>query len=740
MVAPMARDGSFRPQLTTFILLGIAAFVSAVTVAWFAGNGAITQSFEQLQVVQAHPPEWIMAPASLGKSSLFWVVAPVGLVLAIMHRFPRPTAGSRLVIVGIVATLTVRYLMWRSLSTLNLSTPLNGVFSLGLFSLELLALGTGMIHLLLLLRIRDRRPQADRLAPDVLEGRFCPTVDVLIPTYNEPEFILRRTVIGCQALSYSRKTIYLLDDTRRLWVKEMAEELGCEYRTRPDNRHAKAGNLNYTIPRTSGELLVVFDADFIPTQDFLTRTVGFFQDHKVALVQTPQSFYNPDPIARNLGLEDVLTPDEEAFYRQIQCVRDGAGSVVCAGTSFIVRRTALASVGGFVTEAVSEDFFTGIRLAAKGYRLIYLNEKLSAGLAAEDIASFAVQRIRWAQGTLQAFFISANPLTIPGLKPIQRLGYFEGLLHWFNNIARVWFLLMPLAYSFLGVVPLQTTGAELLYFLVPYYLVQLMTFSWLNYRSRSAILSDIYALVLAFPLALTVIRVMLHPFKGGFKVTPKGNASDRYRFNWQLGWPLIAVFVLTVTSLWFSLTHAPLLSSSQGSLDGEGMRIIGFWSVYNLIMIGVALLILIDVPRPDVYEWFSLSCTALLTLDGKPCRGVSTMLSEHGGEFVLTAAPEAVSNDAVAQIELVEEGLQLSGRVTRTRRQGLLRIRVAFDPLPLPQERRLVKLLFCRPGQWRSRRTPSELHSLWLILKTLMRPQVLFNRNVDVRPVSVAKQ
>jgi cellulose synthase (UDP-forming) len=94
--------------------------------------------------------------------------------------------------------------------------------------------------------------------------------------------------------------------------------------------------------------------------------VGFFQDSQVALLQTPQTFYNPDPVARNLGLENTLTPDEEVFYRQIQPIRDGVGGVICAGTSFVVRRSALIATGGFVTESLSEDYFTGIRLGSEG--------------------------------------------------------------------------------------------------------------------------------------------------------------------------------------------------------------------------------------------------------------------------------------------------------------------------------------------------------------------------------------
>ena len=398
-----------RIQLATLVMVGIVVLAAGIVAAWFAGQGTTNQIFQQLNQWQEHPPMWVEAPMMVGKYLLFWTVALLLVVLAVMQVSPRPRPWSRNLVVGILAVLTVRYLTWRSLSTLNLSTPLNGVFSLSLFFLELLLLLGGMIQLVLLLRVRDRRPEADRFAIDVVSGAFTPTVDIMIPTYNEPPLILRRTIIGCQALAYEAKTIYVLDDTRRPEIAALAASLGCAYVTRPDNHHAKAGNLNHAIARTNGELIVVFDADFVPTKNFLTRTVGFFQEAQVALVQTPQSFYNPDPIARNLGLEQILTPEEEVFYRQIQPMRDGAGGVICSGTSFVVRRSALIETGCFVTESLSEDFFTGIRLTARGYRLLYLNEKLSAGLAAESIADQALQRIRWAQGTLQHFLCKPIP-------------------------------------------------------------------------------------------------------------------------------------------------------------------------------------------------------------------------------------------------------------------------------------------------------------------------------------------
>ncbi len=745
-----------RPQMATLIMLGVLALTGCICAAWFAGEGRIHGIFAQLNQLQQAPPLWLEVPMVTGKYLLAPTVLLLVIALGIMKVSPQPQRWSRSIVVGILLMLTVRYIVWRSLTTLNLSNPLNGVFSLGLFFFEMLMLTSGLLQLVLMFRVKDRRLEADERSVAVLEGSFAPSVDILIPTYNEPVFILRRTVIGCQAMEYAHKRVYLLDDTRRPEVQALAAELGCEYRTRPDNLYAKAGNLNHALLHTDGDLIVVFDADFVPTRNFLTRTIGFFQEDSVALVQTPQSFYNSDPIARNLGLEDILIPEEEVFYRQIQPIRDGAGSVICAGTSFVVRRSALQEAGGFVTDSLSEDYFTGIQLSAKGYRLLYLDEKLSAGLAADNMAAHALQRLRWARGTLQAFFIEANPLTISGLSPIQRLAHLEGLLHWFTSISRVGYLLIPLAYSFLGVIPLRASTQELLYFFLPYYVVQLTVFAWLNHHSRSALLSDIYSLVLTFPLALTVVRVMLNPFSKGFQVTPKGTVSDRYSFNWKLALPLISLFLLTAVSLWRNFGICMVkggwaLGSAERAEQIKGIDLGWLWSGYNLIMIGIALLILLDVPTPDRDHWLDLRRTIRLSLTPSPHLptsppstfwGITTMLSEGGAEVALTQSgfPHLAAGDSVpVTLEILEAGLTLEGMATRSRMDEFPTVRIRFTALTIEQQRCLVEMLFCRPGQWQRRRTPGEFHSLLLLFRILLRPRVIFDREVDVKAIAIAK-
>jgi cellulose synthase (UDP-forming) len=146
------------------------------------------------------------------------------------------------------------------------------------------------------------RPRSSRNPPE-----RWPAVDGFIPTYNEPLDVLERTIVGALALDYPRDKlkVYVLDDKRRDWLRAFCEEKGAIHVTRPDNLHAKAGNMNNGLKVSSGDFIAVFDADFVPYRAFLRRTVPFFQDPSIGIVQTPQHFFNKDPVQSNLSLERV---------------------------------------------------------------------------------------------------------------------------------------------------------------------------------------------------------------------------------------------------------------------------------------------------------------------------------------------------------------------------------------------------------------------------------------------------
>jgi cellulose synthase (UDP-forming) len=203
----------------------------------------------------------------------------------------------------------------------------------------------------------------------------------------------------------------------------------------------------------------------------------------------------------------------------------------------------------------------------------------------------------------------------------------------------------------------------------------------------------------------------------------------------------------------------------------KGIGLGWLWSSYNLIMIGVALLILLDVPKPDLQDWFDLRRTVrLIVRKPEPNQqeeirpwgnertvsasdpltssmvqlwGSTTMLSEDGAEIALTQGdfPALAAADPIpVMLEIMEENLTFQGLVTQQGvRDEFPTVRVQFQNVSMEQQRRLIEILFCRPGQWKRRNTPGELQSLLLLFKALLRPRILFDRDADTRAIAVAK-
>lgn len=168
------------------------------------------------------------------------------------------------------------------------------------------------------------------------------TVDVFITTYNEPLDLVQRTALAAQAIEHPHRT-WILDDGNRTELAAWAEQhgIGCLHRTadwvdRP--RHAKAGNINNALMATDGELILILDADQVPTPHILDRVLGYFTDERMALVQTPQYFVNVDDA-------DVLGSQAPLFYGPIQQGKDGWNAAFFCGSNAVVRREALMQLG-----------------------------------------------------------------------------------------------------------------------------------------------------------------------------------------------------------------------------------------------------------------------------------------------------------------------------------------------------------------------------------------------------------
>jgi cellulose synthase (UDP-forming) len=276
----------------------------------------------------------------------------------------------------------------------------------------------------------SRRP-AQRPAPTA--GR---KVDVYVCTYDEPVEVVMATLAGCRALTYPHTT-YLLDDGRRQEMRELAELAGARYLTRPDNSHAKAGNINAALPQTGGELVFVLDADHVPMPDALDALVGYFDDERMAIVQTPHDFFNHDSVQHYV----VGRHEQSLFYRVICPGKDRHHATYWCGSAALISRPALLAIGGVATETIAEDFHTTIRLIRHGWRTRYHDEVLVQGLAPHDLDGYLLQRDRWARGNLAVFRLPESPLRARTLSPLQRLSFLASLLAYLAPPMRLLLLL-----------------------------------------------------------------------------------------------------------------------------------------------------------------------------------------------------------------------------------------------------------------------------------------------------------
>ena len=584
----------------------------------------------------------------------------------------------------LISVLGVRYLHWRLSATLNFSTAQAGGLSLLLLACEALLLASNLLQLWFSLA-PEEPPQPGQLSA-------APAVDVLLPSCGEPLAVVERSLRSCLALDYPRFTVWLLDDAARSELQQLAERLGCRYLQRKGGRHAKAGNLNHALPHLQGELIAVFDADVVPQQIFLRRTVpAVLEDQRTALVQTPQSYMNADPVLRNLRLERWVMPDEESFYRWVEPSRQGVGAVVCAGTSFLVRRQALLEVGGFETATPSEDLATGIRLAAHGYRLRYLNEKLSAGLAPHNAATMARQRCRWASGTLQTLFTGANPLTIKGLNPLQRLAYLEGIVHWLNVLPQLLLLLMPLLAVLSRSNPLLLTPNGLLQVALPFYLSQMLLARWFSNHARGALLPELYRWIFLVPLVAAVLSTLAGRPRS-FRVTPKAPSAEQ---RWQrpsmgLLLPLLILSGVQLVAATGLLIWPPPLSTTVLTL---------VWISASSLLLLTAMRSCWDRPGTSAVPWFAVQ---------QPLSwGVVTAISETGLEARLNSA----------QLPEQHWGLPLL-----LQRQHGKRVGMTWGELSEAERQWLQQRLYGRQRCWPQRRAPFEGRVIWRVALRALLP------------------
>jgi cellulose synthase (UDP-forming) len=368
----------------------------------------------------------------------------------------------------------------------------------------------GLYALAILTWFSWSRPATRR--PPATPGR---KVDVYVCTYDEPVEVVMATLAGCRALTYPHTT-YLLDDGRRPEMKEIAELAGVKYLTRPDNAHAKAGNLNAALPRTEGDLVFVLDADHVPMPDALDALVGYFDDERMAIVQTPHDFFNHDSVQHYR----VGRHEQSLFYRVVCPGKDRHGAAYWCGSAALINRHALLEIDGVATETIAEDFHTTIRLLRHGWRSRYHDEVLVQGLAPHDLDGYLLQRDRWARGNLAVFTLPESPLRAKTMTPKQRLSFLASLLAYLAPPMRLLLLLTLGVVLWTGELPMKISVAALAALWVPYVALNFGAGAALA-RGYMRIPESAHYELLTMEIYTRALRCAVRPGKTKFKVTPK---------------------------------------------------------------------------------------------------------------------------------------------------------------------------------------------------------------------------
>lgn len=689
-----------------------------------------------------HPAaQWVTGIAGL---LLFALVVSVPLDLGEQFVFAATTFAIALLLSktkGRVSTLAMmvlsvsassRYIYWRLTDTVGFDNWLDGFFGFGLVMAELYAFAVLIIGYFQTCWPLGRKP-----VPMPADSSTWPSVDIFIPTYNEPLEVVKQTVFSAMSVDWpaDRLKVFVLDDGRRAEFRAFCEELGVGYKIRGDNRHAKAGNINAALATTDGEYIAIFDCDHIPTRSFLQVCMGWFlRDPKLSMLQTPHVFFSPDPFEKNLDTFHRTPNEGELFYGIVQDGNDLWNASFFCGSCAVIKRAPLMEIGGIAIETVTEDAHTALKLNRHGYNTAYLEIPQAAGLATESLSGHVGQRIRWARGMAQIARID-NPLLGPGLKWGQRLCYLNAMLHFFYGLPRLIFLTAPLAYLLFGAHVFQATALMISAYALPHLAHASITNSRIQGRFRYSFWNEVYESVLAWYIMRPVLMAFINPKLGKFNVTAKGGVIEEAYFDWTIARPYLTLLLANMfgfgIGLWRGFFHP----------DAETTTLVinMIWTAYNIILASASLAVASETRQVRVTPRVAAVLPAAIRLEGG--KVLSCQTDDFSQNGLGLALPEGVQ---------VPSGSRIQVSLFRTDDEGIFpavvtfsgkgHIGVRFDNLSLRQQADLAAMTFSRAdawiGTWGKRQQDRPLTSLRGVITIGMRGfgQLFGNVAKIVRP------
>jgi cellulose synthase (UDP-forming) len=428
----------------------------------------------------------------------------------------------------------------------------------------------------------------------------------------------------------------------------------------------------------------------------LKRTLGLFAEPDVGIVQTPQHFFNPDPIQTNLLCASAWPDEQRFFFEILMPAKDAWGAAFCCGTSAVFRIAALLATQGMATETVTEDMLTSFKMEEHGYRTIYLNEPLTMGLAPEGLDAYIIQRSRWCLGAIQQIYTRWSFAGRARLRPISRVSSFDGSFYWiFTFPFKILMLTAPMIYWWTGTAVIDATAAGLIYWLAPSAVGGIIFIGFYGRKFVLPIMTDLAQLLPSFVIMQTVIAGLTRPFGRPFKVTPKGACSDGVAIQWTYLLP----FALAALGTFLGILINTSAYSDLNVEPGFGVNV--FWSIYNIAVLLLAVAVCVELPQRRLHARLPAGEPAVIRGQGQPDSTCTIVDISLGGAKLAGLPPGWARTGEEGILLLQGSALQVPFRFLRLDQRPSLgdRFSIVFEAR-IPLRRALTARLFT--GAYRS--------------------------------------
>jgi cellulose synthase (UDP-forming) len=452
------------------------------------------------------------------------------------------------------------------------------------------------------------------------------------------------------------------------------------------------------------------------------QTVGFFFNPKVAFVQTPHWFYNPDPFERNLLTGGKIPVGNELFYKVLQKGNDFWNAAFFCGSAAVIRKEYALQIGGIATETVTEDCHTAFRLHSLGYESIYYDKIMVAGLAPEKFSSYVGQQVRWARGMAQILRLE-NPLLNPklNLTIAQRLCYFSATSHFFYGFPRLMYAIAPPLFLLFGINSVKGLGLETLFYALPHIFLGMQT-NHIPYKHvRFSFWNEIFEFAMSFQAGIVTLLALINPKLGSFNVTDKGLSVTKRSFDFDS----VRYLVITAAVGCASLLAVPfwLILSPE---DTQAVLINAFWCIFNLFLLLAAILVAFEQPQLRRAHRLPRKLTAVIHSAGQSWTGQTVDVSESGTQILLDEWPNIPDEVKVELVGDYGARALMNGRVIRAIATSKLQARLFIDFVEISRTQfdDLTLVIYSDVKEWYSQRrteTDNPIESLKFIITSIRR-------------------